>query len=313
MGARVAPKTITAYQRAYDNFNIYITHTARHNTQTAPDLDNALKNYIIHLYDNSRNKSRSPAEKAFCAVLFYRPEVKGSLYHSAALLKGWKNLHPSTTKPPFTWPITVLLASTMASHGYFDAGLATLVGFDCLLRISEFCKFRIDDVITPNNQLVGPAEQTILRIRRAKTGKEQSVAIWNNDILYLLNIHLQRRCRDQSAAKLFVFTAAEYRAIVKKCLIALKLDHLGFTPHSLRHGGATHLLRQNHSAGTIYLRGRWSPNSTTIITYLQVAAAASLDLEVTDAHIAQANTILHDFRPRMKALLFPNASAVGSS
>jgi hypothetical protein len=128
MGARVAPTTITAYSKAYDKFKIYITQSAAHNItiETSSDMDNALKGYLVHLYETSVNKSRSAAEKAFCAVLFYRPDVKHSLHYSAAILKGWKNLHPSKSKPPLTWPIVVLLASTMASYGYFDAGLATL-------------------------------------------------------------------------------------------------------------------------------------------------------------------------------------------
>jgi integrase len=312
MGARVAPNTVIAYSKAYDKFKNFITQSAPHmTTETPSDMDKALKSYITHLYETSVNKSRSAAEKAFCAVLFYRPDVKGSLSYSAAMLKGWKNLHPSKSKPPFTWPIVVLLASTMASYGYFDAGLATLLGFDCLLRISEMCNFRVSDVIKPNNQLIGPAAHTNLRIRKAKTGTEQSVAIWNEDVNYLLMIHLDRH-RDAGSTKLFAFNGAKYRAIVKNCLSILQLSHLGFTPHSLRHGGATQMLRQQHSAGSIYIRGRWSPTSTTILTYLQVAAAASLDLAVSDAHINKANTILQDFRTRMKTLLFPDISASAS-
>jgi len=307
MGARVAPATVTAYRQAYDNFQYYNTHTAQQNTETPSDMDTALKKYIIHLYESSTTKHRSAAEKAFCAILFFRPDVKGYLHYSAALLKGWRTLHPSKSKPPLTWPITVLLASTMASYGYFDAGLATLLGFDCLLRISEFCNLRVADVIKWDNRIVGPASRTELRLRKTKTGKEQSVAIWNEDVNHLLMIHLERY-RGSPAAKLFAFNSQQYRAIVTNCLSILKLDHLGFTPHSLRHGGATQLLRQQHSVSTIYVRGRWSPTSTTILTYLQVAAAASLDLQVTDAHMTQASIILNDFRVRMSVLLFPELS-----
>ena len=307
MGARVAPATVAVYRQAYDDFQYYITHTARHNTETPSDMDKALKTYLIHLYKSSITKHRAAAEKTFCSILFFRPDVKGSLHLSTALLKGWRMLHPSKSKPPLTWPITVLLASTMASYGYFDAGLATLLGFDCLLRISEFCNFRFSDVIKSDNRLIGPASHTVLRIRKAKTGKEQSVAVWNEDVNYLLMIHLQRH-QGSLDAKLFAFNSQQYRAIVANCLSILKLSHIGFTPHSLRHGGATQMLRQQHSVSTIYVRGRWSPTSTTILTYLQVAAAASLDLHITDAHMTQASIILNDFHVRMSVLLFPELS-----
>ena len=185
MGARVASTTITAYEKAYDKFNHFITQTTpRIPTETPSDMDKALKRYIAYLYETSTSKSRSPAEKAFCAVLFYRPDVKGALHYSSAMIKGWKNLHPSKSKPPLTWPIVVLLASTMASYGYFDAGMATLLGFDCLLRISELCNFRISDVIKSDNNIVGPINGTELRIRKSKAGKEQMVKIWNEDVLY---------------------------------------------------------------------------------------------------------------------------------
>jgi integrase len=309
MGARVAPATITAYEKAYDKFNHYISQTApRIPTETPSDMDTALKHYFIYLYETRKSKSRSPAEKALCAVLFYRPDVKGSLHYSSAMLKGWKNLHPSKSKPPLTWPIVVLLASTMASYGYFDAGLATLLGFDCLLRISELCNFRFSDVIKSDNNIVGPINGTELRIRKGKTGNEQSVKIWNKDVLYLLMIHLDRH-NGSPQRKLFAFNSAEYRAIIQNCLKILNLSHLGFTPHSLRHGGATQLFRLNHPTEDIMIRGRWSLHSSTILTYLQVSAAASLDLQVSSIQLAKAKEISDNLRTRMKTLLFPDMSA----
>jgi integrase len=307
MGARVAPATSTAYKKAYDKFQHFITHTAPHTTETPSDMDKALQVYITHLYDLSTTKSRSEAEKAFCAVLFYRPDVKFSLHFSSAMLKGWTQLHPSMSKPPLTWTVVVLLASTMASYGHFDAGLATLLGFDCLLRISEYCNFLISDVILPDNRVVGSTQQTSLRIRRAKTGKEQSVAIWHVDVLRLLMIHLRRHSRDDPrTTKLFAFTAPVYSMIFKNALASLSMSHLGFTPHSLRHGGASQLYRQNHSVETIRERGRWSVNSSAFRTYLQVVAAAQLDLVITTAHTDRANIILNDFYAHMSAALFPD-------
>ena len=269
-------------------------------------MDKALKAYITHLYDISTTKSRSEAEKAFCAVLHHRPDVKHALHYSAAMIKGWKRLHPSTSRPPLTWAVVVLLASTMASHGHFDAGLATLLGFDCLLRISEFCNFVISDVVLPNNRIVGPAQQTDLRIRSAKTGKEQAVSVWHADVLRLLMTHLERHSRDNPrTTKLFALTPPLYTMIFKHALRKLNLSQLGFTPHSLRHGGASHLFRQNTPVETIRKRGRWSANSSAFQSYLQVVAAARLDLVITTAHTDRANIIINDFYAHMSAALFP--------
>ena len=269
-------------------------------------MDKALKLYIIYLYERSVTKSRSEAEKIFCAVLHYRPEVKSSLHYSSAMLKGWKKRHPSKSKPPLTWTVVVLLAANMASYGHFDASLATLLGFDCLLRISEYCNFLISDVVLPDNRIIGPAPQTNLRIRHAKTGDEQPVAIWNTDVCRLLMDHLQRHSRDDPrTTKLFAFTAPLYTKIFKNALTSLKMRHLGFTPHSLRHGGASHLMRQNYSVDTIRERGRWSGNSSAFRIYLQVTAAAQLDLIITDEQTDRANIIINDFYAHMSKALFP--------
>lgn len=306
LGARVAPATTASYTRAYDRFKHYTTHTAPHSIETPSDMDKALKHYIVYLYERSVTKSRSEAEKTFCAVLHYRPDVRSSLHYSSAMIKGWKKRHPSKSKPPLTWTVVVLLAANMASYGHFDAGLATLLGFDCLLRISEYCNLLISDVILPDNRVVGPAPQTNLRIRFGKTGKEQSVAIWNTDVLRLLMDHLQRHSRDDpTTTKLFAFTAPVYTMIFRNALTSLKMGHLGFTPHSLRHGGASHLMRQNYNVEAIRKRGRWSLHSSAFQTYLQVTAAAQLDLVITDEQTDRANIIINDFYAHMSKALFP--------
>ena len=221
------------------------------------------------------------------------------------MLKGWKKRHPSISKPPLTWTVVVLIAFNMASYGHFDAGLATLLGFDCLLRISEYCNLIISDVLLPDNRITGSTQQTELRIRHAKTGREQAVAIWNADVLRLLMTHLHRDCRDDLKTKLFAFDAPLYTMIFKNALNYLNMSHLGFTPHSLRHGGASHLYRQKHTVDSIRIRGRWSDNSSAFRSYLQVTATAQLDLDITDEQTDKAKIIINNFYAHMSAALFP--------
>jgi hypothetical protein len=45
-----------------------------------------------------------------------------------------------------TWELTVMFAMTMASWGYHCEAVATLVAFDCLLRVGEVTRMVAIDV-----------------------------------------------------------------------------------------------------------------------------------------------------------------------
>ena len=116
-----------------------------------------------------------------------------------------------------------------------------------------------------------------LRLATTKTGKNQWAELHNQDVGRLLARHVESR---SSFDHVFLFPArhrtSHYRRLFKSACIALHLHTVGFTPHSLRHGGATHAhMNLNQSIEDIMHRGRWLSNNTCR-KYIQSGNAALL-------------------------------------
>jgi hypothetical protein len=87
--------------------------------------------------------SSMPAWSHHCPVLRLK------LNRSRMCLRGWSRIRETRSHPPMTWELTVMFAMTMASWGYHSEAVATLVAFDCLLRVGEVTRMVATDVIMP--------------------------------------------------------------------------------------------------------------------------------------------------------------------
>jgi integrase len=189
--------------------------------------------------------------------------------------------------------------------------LATLVAFDGFLRISELVNLTLGDVALPGDPRQGelrPDARTVFRLPFTKTGSNQSAELYNADVTYLLTIYITRlrglnQSRPNESSLFGVRSDAAYRALFHSALEALELTHCGFTPHSLRHGGATNALRTGDSMETIMQRGRWVSTSSTV-RYLQQASAVRLALDVPQHWHDYAQDIIVNFRVNMTYILF---------
>ena len=75
------------------------------------------------------------------------------------------------------------MACTMARSGYHGPAVAMILAFDCFLRVGELTRIRFTDIVMPNDPRMGRAHTTMaVVLRAAKTGKLQSVGIWNRDV-----------------------------------------------------------------------------------------------------------------------------------
>ena len=204
---------------------------------------------------------------------------------------------PSQSHPPLTWPICVALAATMTKSGHFEMGVATLLAFDCYLRISEHLQLLVGDVALANDPRLGGAlNQTLgaIRFAKAKTGKNQWVTIRNTEILQLLSVLMQGKAIKD---KVFGFTESAYRYIWKKSLSALGLAHIGYVPHSTRHGGATADDLAGISLENIVMRGRWKSTESARI-YIQSGRALLLTI--------QSPAAVHELGTQLSMKLFAN-------
>ena len=113
---------------------------------------------------------------------------------------------------------------------------------------------RLQHISLPKDE--GAEVQGAFALERTKTGENQSVRLRKGATTTLLRALVVQRLRE-GGDKLFTFTAGHFRTWIKAECTSLGLGDIGFTPHSLRHGGATADFLRGMSVNDIQLRGRW--------------------------------------------------------
>jgi hypothetical protein len=254
-------------------------------------LDQQVTTYMHHVYMENEGKCRQQCANTIFGIQCLMPESRGKLLRAAHCLKQWEKAHPSVPYPPLTWALTCLLAVQMVRAGFYRFGVATLLGFDCLLRINELLSLRVDDVTDLREWREREYREMSVRLAKAKTGVNQSVDILDPKVKALV---LSLAGRTKCGALLFPGGENEYRRVFKACCASLGLSS-SYVPHSLRHGGATRLFLQGWSVDRIMIRGRWKESksarryiqsskavaiATTVPTHIQpLADAVSKDVE----------------------------------
>lgn len=247
---KVASTTLVRYKQCIRNFLIYCrsNHIILDNSV---QLDNALADYINDLYTNG--DSLTTAEHTLYAILFFCPEYKNKLHTTVSAIDGWRRIKPHRSHPPLTWPLTALLSVAMAINGHIQHSIATLVAFDGFLRIGEMIRLQTSDIqIIPHD-----SSRINIAIAKAKTGKNQSVVIYNPHVIAILRTYIKHRRKAKKVA-LFDLSEQQYRTIFSRTIAALGLSHMEFTPHSLRHGAATWAYFMGEDINNILARGRWT-------------------------------------------------------
>lgn len=282
--ATVLPETNKRYRLACKRFiqwAILPTNTDELKNGTPDDL---LCHYIHYLYHSTPRKPISWASDCLKGIFHFLPQYK-DIYpfrRSRTALKGWQRLHPTTKHPPLTWDYTCLIAYELQQKGHEVEAVATLLAFDCLLRIGELCRIKNIDVSLYKPQRLGGGTQTILiHLPTTKTGRNQYVEIHNRSVELLF----RRRYKDILAKGdpnllIFPFKPAQYRAKFKAAVKTAELN-ARYVPHSLRHGGATHLFKfesPRWDFARIKLRGRWKADGS-IEGYLQENVAILMTMD----------------------------------
>jgi integrase len=254
-----------------------------------------LSQYIAQLHASGAPMHH--ASYAVYGVSFYMPHVRFRLGMSIRCLKGWRELQPTRSASPLTWELTCFIAATLAANQLTHHAIATLLAFHCYLRVGEFSSMTVADVAFPADPRLGSAYSRMgVRIAKAKTGNNQWVSI----DCPILATSLQRFIQSQHSSSrattfLFDFTAASYSFTFKRCCHMLGIGNLGFSPHSLRHGGATRDRLLGVPALDIQRRGRWKAASSIDI-YVQTGGAQLLTTSVP-SHLVQRGYLLSQSIP----------------
>lgn len=277
---------------------------------TSVDVDDALIAYINYrhgLYqawldddcvDRPPHSSRGEMEWAIAGCEFLVPSLFRRLRGARRAVAGWKRLHPVEHHPPLSWPITVLLASTLAKSGRTDMAIAALLSFDCYLRVSEFTSIRRQDVVVSSHPF-----RVAIRLSVTKTRMDESVIVARSTVAELLT-RLIYSSNCSSTGLVFPFTPSEFRFSLRQACISLRLRG-SYVPHSLRGGGATHDFSSMDSSRVdinyIMIRGRWT-SADSLFTYCQAGKSLLLQINESPQLIRTGNEISSALVPSIVSL-----------
>lgn len=295
--AALAPATLKAYDT---NVNKFLTHT-RLSLPTllrlSPILiDQRLSEYIDTMF--ARRGSFDYANQALFGLVFRCPGLRPHLGEARLRLRGWKKLKTHQSHPPITWELTVVFAVTMAKWGRHAEAVATLLAFDCLLRVGELTRLQYHDVVMPNDPRMGSAHTgMVVRLARAKTGLNQSVSLVNVQVQSVLYSYLHDH-PFLSRDRIFPFSPSSFRTLIREVADSLGLRDIAYVPHSFRHGGATFLFQRGASIEDIMFRGRWVALESAR-RYIQTARGLLIMLDIP-TRLNQAGAL---FAPHIDRLL----------
>jgi integrase len=269
--------------------------TTQQDARNYEEFDELLADYLQHTYEENEGKGKGNAKNTLYGIFMFMPRAVDKLYVSSRIVNRWLKGMPPESYPPLTWELAVTIAVQMVRNGYYQYGVATLLGFDCLLRIGELMNVRACDVAAPGDSRMGVEyRMTTLSIPVAKTGPNQSVEIMDPDVVSLVMGLVSKTPR---RAKLFTGGPARYRAVFKSVCAELGLSRK-YVPHSLRHGGATRLYLRKVPLADIMIRGRWM-GAKSARTYIQSGRAMLMSMQaprkITDAAVILAADVIGSF------------------
>jgi integrase len=196
---------------------------------------------------------------------------------------------PVLSYPPLTWDLTVLIALKISLHSY-SLAIATLLAFDCFLRVGELCSLKREDVADSKDSRLGvDFKGMALRLRKTKTGPNQWVTVEDEQVMHLLRGVI---AKTKPGHSLFPVSTSTYRRLFKSACSDLKLSS-SYVPHSLRHGGATRQHLLGKPMEDILLRGRWA-STKSARRYIQSGRAILLSMDIPPDLARLAPTLSRD-------------------
>lgn len=287
--ASLSTTTLKLYDKQLLNFLHYTRLTPQQFLCIAgSQLDNRLAAYIEYLH--SIGSPYDYASQALFGAVFRRPNIKLKLGISHQCLNGWAKSKTSSSHPPLTWELTVVLAVTQARCGFHSSAVALLLAFHCYLRIGELTRLRRCDIAMERDARMGSGHTRMaLRLGVTKTGLNQYVSVDDPLVAACLTQWMKYSATHSTHSVaahtksendlVFAFSPSHFRTLLRCTLSSLHLSHIGYVPHSLRHGGATRDFLLHGRIDSVVFRGRWE-NPKSARRYVQQGRALLLTHQV---------------------------------
>jgi integrase len=286
IAASVKPNTLRLYGAELDAFRDWLRTRRRPDltmvsvdSDRLAELDKAMSDYFAWAY--WRGGLPWIGGRLLSAVSAFVPGAAGKAKNvfpiSKRAIRGWEQLCPSGQRPPIPFPVAAAIALMMMRSGHARWGAAVVVMFDSLIRIGEARNLRPDDIQTTAIFGADAVHRVTMRLPKTKTGLNQAAWLEMPPVMSVLQFWKLRPAPDGTV---FGIKDAFYD-LWHAMLARLELDTVGFTPHCLRHGGATHMAMCGKSGAEIQRRGRWRMPSS-VVRYEQQAEAAFIASNIPD-------------------------------
>jgi len=245
--------------------------------RSVEDLDYTLS-YFGHLYCASPSRSKSYYGNILSSIGLFFPRLRKELATAWATFEGWTAVCPSTQRLPMPEQVKDLIVDDLCARSKFKVAAMVWTGFHTWMRREELGSVRGSDYTVHHQPLRLVTSQPsllsfgVFRLDDNKSGLVQSVTVTDKD-LHTLLLALKSSLHSPSD-RLFV-TGTTLESHLLKSAARLGFGELRFTPHSLRHGGATAAVLSGMSAEDVRLRGRWA-NLSTVMRYVQSGVVSKL-------------------------------------
>ena len=265
----VGPATLKAYKSALTSFLAWLQEEEVRSIEEVDKLDKFLLRYFEHLADTREGGGRQQAANTRAAIILFLPNTRWSLNYSLRALKGWTRRRPSKQRPPIPSELVILLIESFRKAGSLDLEWITRACFEGYLRLSEALGAKAGDFDVSD-------EEGVLALPKSKTGLNQSIVIHSGRWLKLTKSLLRSKAKDSPIVSV---RPDKFRKAFRAALRKLGAHAANFTPHSLRHGGATWDYLQGCPIADIVVRGRWT-QAKTASRYIQQGRAALIKLDL---------------------------------
>jgi hypothetical protein len=232
----------------------------------AEELDDALALFVHHCFDTGI--AYSTAVHAVLYAQVRRPRLRKLLPTAWVRIGAWKLQRPIRLRVPLPLPLLQAMFITALQHGFVtDVARAHLwlpfavclrLGFFALLRPVEIAQLSREFLALPADAILGFGQRIVCTIcdpkNRAAAGRLQfSIASDPCCIAWVSWLC----ARLPSTWRIYTGTQIQFANMFRELVGILGLDGCGFTPASLRAGGATHMFMDGTPIDRLKFLGRW--------------------------------------------------------
>ena len=268
----VQPKTVDRYMAGYRVFEKFMLKRYQKSVGdviSVGELDAYFELFCDECFSVFNGRRRQMCVNALQGVLLvHGHQLKTLLPCSRRALGAWSKHAPAQPGLPLPQHWVDVIAVFGLLQGYGVLSLGFVVAFESYLRVGELCRLRGSDILVDGVVSSG-SHGCGLRVRIAKTGRNQFARVRDSSVISILRV-LKERTGDEE----LVFQGATPR--VFNGLLKLLCQQLGlvqhFTMHSLRHGRASKGHLDREMPEHIRLDGRWA-SAKSMEVYLQAATS----------------------------------------